>query len=136
VPDEPVAIIEMPEYRRGVAIAYCDSSGPLEAQPETFYAISPTPKDWPAPRVESFYREYNQSMLANLGVHRRFPHPVVPLQTFVNLPRHPLQEYVEHGLRDLALRTHRIENRLWLDPPPRPLRRVRSTRRKPPWAGQ
>jgi uncharacterized protein (DUF885 family) len=73
VPDEPVVIIEMPEYRRGVAIAYCDSSGPLEASPQTFYAISPTPKDWPAPRVESFYREYNQSMLANLGVHEAMP---------------------------------------------------------------
>jgi uncharacterized protein (DUF885 family) len=73
VPDEPVVIIEMPEYRRGVAIAYCDSSGPLEATPQTFYAISPTPKDWAAPRVESFFREYNQAMLANLSVHEAMP---------------------------------------------------------------
>jgi uncharacterized protein (DUF885 family) len=46
LPEEPCQVIEMPEYRRGVAIAYCDSSGPLEKKPETFYAISPTPKDW------------------------------------------------------------------------------------------
>jgi len=39
VPDEPVAVIEMPEYRRGIAVAYCDSSGPLETTPETFFAI-------------------------------------------------------------------------------------------------
>src|SRR5262249_43438153 len=46
VPDEPCRVIEMPEYRRGVAIAYCDSSGPLEKKQESFYAIAPTPKDW------------------------------------------------------------------------------------------
>ncbi len=73
VPDEPVAIIEMPEYKRGVAVAYCDSSGPLEATPETFYAIAPTPTDWPADRVASFYREYNQAMLAELSIHEAMP---------------------------------------------------------------
>ncbi len=73
VPTEPVSVIEMPEYRRGVAIAYCDSSGPLEAKPETFFTISPTPKDWPAKRVESFYREYNQAMLADLSIHEAMP---------------------------------------------------------------
>jgi uncharacterized protein (DUF885 family) len=73
VPDEPVAVIEMPEYRRGVAVAYCDSSGPLEATPQTFFTISPTPSDWPVPRAESFYREYNQSMLAELAIHEAMP---------------------------------------------------------------
>jgi uncharacterized protein (DUF885 family) len=73
VPDEPCSIIEMPEYRRGVAIAYCDSSGPLEKKQETFFSISPTPRDWPAKRALSFYREYNQSMLADLTVHEAMP---------------------------------------------------------------
>jgi len=73
VPDEPVAVIEMPEYRRGFAVAYCDSSGPLEATPQTFYAISPTPGDWARPRVDSFYREYNESMLAELSIHEAMP---------------------------------------------------------------
>jgi uncharacterized protein (DUF885 family) len=73
VPDEPVAVIEMPEYRRGVAVAYCDSSGALETTPQTFFAISPTPSDWPAQRVDSFYREYNQSMLAELSIHEAMP---------------------------------------------------------------
>ena len=73
VPDEPVAVIEMPEYKRGFAVAYCDSSGPLEATPETFYAIAPTPSDWPKPRVDSFYREYNQGMLAELSIHEAMP---------------------------------------------------------------
>jgi uncharacterized protein (DUF885 family) len=73
IPDEPCKIVEMPEYRRGVAVAYCDSSGPLETKPETFYAISPTPKDWPKKRVESFYREYNRAMLHDLTVHEAMP---------------------------------------------------------------
>src|SRR5262249_35500215 len=73
VPDEPCRVIEMPEYRRGVTIAYCDAAGPLEPNPQTFYAISPTPKDWPKTRVDSYYGEYNRSMLHNLTVHEAMP---------------------------------------------------------------
>lgn len=73
VPSEPCQVIEMPEYRRGVAVAYCDASGPLEKKQETFFAIAPTPKDWSPKRVESFYREYNRSMLADLTVHEAMP---------------------------------------------------------------
>jgi uncharacterized protein (DUF885 family) len=73
VPDEPCRVIEMPEYRRGVAVAYCDSSGPLEKKQETFVAISPTPSDWKPARIESFYREYNRSMLDDLIVHEAMP---------------------------------------------------------------
>src|SRR5262249_40588660 len=73
VPDEPVTVVEMPEYRRGISVAYNDSSGPLETSPETRFAISPTPADWNAQRVESFYREYNHAMLADLVVHEAMP---------------------------------------------------------------
>jgi uncharacterized protein (DUF885 family) len=73
VPDEPVAVIEMPEYRRGISVAYCDSSGPLEPTPETLFAISPTPADWDAKRAQSFYREYNHAMLDDLVVHEAMP---------------------------------------------------------------
>jgi uncharacterized protein (DUF885 family) len=73
VPAEPIRVIEMPEYRRGVAIAYCDSSGPFEKNAMTFFAISPTPADWPKPRAESFYREYNKAMLTDLTVHEAMP---------------------------------------------------------------
>lgn len=73
VPEEPCGVIEMPEYRRGVAVAYCDASGPLEQKPETVFAISPTPADWTKKRADSFYREYNRSMLADLTVHEAMP---------------------------------------------------------------
>ena len=73
LPTEPCKVIEMPEYRRGVAVAYCDASGPLEKKQETFFAISPTPSEWPRKRVDSFFREYNRSMLADLTVHEAMP---------------------------------------------------------------
>ncbi len=72
--DDPCVIQEMPEFARGVAVAYCDSPGPLEtADVPTFYCIAPTPADWPAHRVESFYREYNDHMIRNLTVHEAMP---------------------------------------------------------------
>jgi uncharacterized protein (DUF885 family) len=73
VPDDPVKIIVMPEFQRGVAVAYCDSPGPLEEGGETFYAISPTPEAWSSTRVRSFFREYNNYMLKNLTVHEAMP---------------------------------------------------------------
>jgi uncharacterized protein (DUF885 family) len=73
VPEEPVKVIVMPEFQRGVATAYCDSPGPLEPQADTFFSISPTPADWTPARVTSFYREYNHYMLQNLTVHEAMP---------------------------------------------------------------
>jgi uncharacterized protein (DUF885 family) len=46
----------------------------------TFIAISPTPADWPAQRVASFYREYNRHMLHNLMVHEAMPGHYLQLQ--------------------------------------------------------
>jgi len=72
--DDPCVIEEMPEFARGVAVAYCDPPGPLEtADVPTFYCIAPTPTDWPPERVESFYREYNNHMIRNLTVHEAMP---------------------------------------------------------------
>ncbi|MEV6299429.1 DUF885 domain-containing protein [Actinoplanes sp. NPDC051861] len=72
--DDPCVIEEMPEFARGVAVAYCDPPGPLEtADVPTFYCIAPAPADWPAERIASFYREYNNEMLRNLTVHEAMP---------------------------------------------------------------
>jgi uncharacterized protein (DUF885 family) len=79
--DDPVEVIAMPEIDRGVAIAYCDSPGPLETAPlATFIAVSPTPADWPAERVASFYREYNRHMVHDLMVHEAMPGHYLQLQ--------------------------------------------------------
>ena len=73
VPDEPIKLIVMPEFQRGVAVAYCDAPGPLEPDAETFFAISPTPKEWLETRVVSFFREYNDYMLRDLTIHEAMP---------------------------------------------------------------
>ena len=72
--DDPIEIIEMPEIDRGVAGAYCNPSGPLEAEPlTTQFAVSPTPSDWPPERVASYYREYNKHLLHDLTIHEAMP---------------------------------------------------------------
>jgi len=73
VPDKPIDVIVMPEFKRGVAIAYCDSPGPLEQNGKTFFAVAPTPKDWTKQRKESFFREYNNYMVRDLTVHEAMP---------------------------------------------------------------
>jgi hypothetical protein len=79
--DDPIELIVMPEIDRGVAVAYCDSPGPLEPLPQpTFIAVSPTPADWPPPRIASFYREYNRHMVHNLMVHEAMPGHYLQLQ--------------------------------------------------------
>jgi hypothetical protein len=72
--DDSCVIQTMPEFSRGVAVAYCDPPGSLEtAEVPTFYCISPTPAGWPEQRVTSFYREYNDHMVRNLTVHEAMP---------------------------------------------------------------
>jgi uncharacterized protein (DUF885 family) len=79
--DDPVEVIDMPEINRGIAVAYCDPPGQLEPVPgATFIAVSPTPKDWTAERVASFYREYNRHMVHNLMVHEAMPGHYLQLQ--------------------------------------------------------
>jgi uncharacterized protein (DUF885 family) len=73
LPDSPVKIILMPEFQRGVAVAYCDSPGPLDKGLETFYAVSPIPDDWTDTQVDSFLREYNSRMIHLLSIHEGTP---------------------------------------------------------------
>ncbi len=73
LPDAPVDIILMPEFQRGVAVAYCDSPGPLDKNLKTFYAVSPIPEDWNDKQVDSFLREYNSRMIHLLSIHEGTP---------------------------------------------------------------
>ena len=73
VPEKPLDVIVMPEFKRGQAIAYCDSPGPLEQNGKTFFAVAPTPNDWSAERKASFFREYNNYMVRDLTVHEAMP---------------------------------------------------------------
>ena len=73
LPESPVKIILMPEFQRGVSVAYCDSPGPLDKHLDTFYAVSPIPDDWSDEQVDSFLREYNTRSIEELSIHEAMP---------------------------------------------------------------
>ena len=63
----------MPEFRRGVSMAYCDSPGPLDKGQKTFYVVSPVPASWTAEQTHSYLREYNKRSLHVLTIHEALP---------------------------------------------------------------
>ena len=73
MPEEPVEIIIMPEFQRGVTVAYLDPPGPLDKGQKAFYAVAPLPQDWTEEQVESFLREYNLLSIQDLTLHEGVP---------------------------------------------------------------
>jgi uncharacterized protein (DUF885 family) len=69
----------MPKFQQGVAVAYCDSPGPLDRDLDTFYAISPIPAEWTDEQTTSFLREYNSRSLYELTIHEAMPGHYVQL---------------------------------------------------------
>ena len=73
MPEEPVEIIIMPEFQRGVSLAYLDPPGPLDRDQPAFYAVAPLPENWTEEQVESFLREYNIYSIQDLTIHEGVP---------------------------------------------------------------
>ncbi|MCH7820792.1 MAG: DUF885 domain-containing protein [Proteobacteria bacterium] len=73
MPDDPVEIIVMPEFQRGVSIAYLDPPGPLDQGQAAFYAVAPLPEEWTDEQVTSFLREYNMLSIQDLTIHEGVP---------------------------------------------------------------
>ncbi|HEY2882080.1 MAG TPA: DUF885 domain-containing protein, partial [Pirellulales bacterium] len=80
------AVIEMPKFKRGNALAYMDSAPPLDPKADSFYAISPPDADWDAHRVETFLEEYNPRMLQILTIHEAYPGHYVQLEYANRIP--------------------------------------------------
>jgi uncharacterized protein (DUF885 family) len=72
-PTSTFNVIEMPEYARGVAVAYADMPGPLETDQRGFYDVMPIPPDWTAEQTASFLREYNKWTIHELTLHEGVP---------------------------------------------------------------
>lgn len=94
--DDPIDIIPMPEFQRGVALAYCDPPGPLDQGQKTFYAVSPIPEDWTDSQVNSFLREYNTRSIYNLTIHEAMPGHYLQL-THANRYSSPLRAVLASG---------------------------------------
>ncbi|MDB5353059.1 MAG: hypothetical protein JWN86_4306 [Planctomycetota bacterium] len=73
-------ILEMPEFKRGVSVAYLESAPPLDPTGSSEYAISPPPSDWDAKKVASYLGEYNKAMLKVLTIHEAYPGHYVQLE--------------------------------------------------------
>lgn len=73
MPEEPVEIIIMPEFQRGISVAYLDPPGPLDRDQAAFYAVAPLPTDWNEEQVQSFLREYNLYSIQDLTIHEGVP---------------------------------------------------------------
>lgn len=73
MPDVPVEIIIMPEFRRGISVAYLDPPGALDRDQTAFYAVAPLPTDWTDDQVQSFLREYNLYSIQDLTMHEGVP---------------------------------------------------------------
>ncbi len=79
-------IIEMPQFRRGNAVAYMDSAPSLDPGAASFYTVSPPPSDWDAKKVASFLEEYNRYMLQILTIHEAYPGHYVQLEYAARAP--------------------------------------------------
>ena len=73
MPDDPVEIIIMPEFQRGITLAYLDPAGPLDKGQKSFYAVAPLPEDWTDEQLNSFLREYNLYSIQDLTIHEGVP---------------------------------------------------------------
>lgn len=107
--DDPLHIIPMPEFQRGVALAYCDPPGPLDRGQPTFYAVSPIPDDWTETQAESFLREYNTRSIHNLTIHEAMPGHYLQL-THANRYESPLRAVLASGpfIEGWAVYTERL----------------------------
>ena len=97
IPPDPLEIIVMPEFQRGVSVAYCDSPGPLEVGQKTFYAVAPLPSDWTDAQCRSFLREYNLRSIHNLTVHEAMPGHFLQL-AFANRSPNRLRALLSSGV--------------------------------------
>jgi len=73
MPEDPVEIVIMPEFRRGVSVAYLDAPGPLDRGQSAFYAVAPLPAEWNEQQINSFLREYNLLSIQDLTIHEGVP---------------------------------------------------------------
>jgi uncharacterized protein (DUF885 family) len=71
--DDPLEVIPLPQLERGMALAHCQSPGPLDKPQKTFYAVAPIPQEWNTQKAKSYLREYNTRSIYDLTVREAMP---------------------------------------------------------------
>ena len=83
-PRDNLQVIATPEFMRGIySVGGFNSAPPLEPQLGAYYWITPIPNNWPAARIQSKLREYNNYALKLLTIHEAMPGHYVQ-QEFAN----------------------------------------------------
>jgi uncharacterized protein (DUF885 family) len=71
-PSKPLKVRKEPAYMAGVAGASVSAPGPYDKNGNTYYNVGSL-EGWPAPKAESYLREYNYYMLQILNIHEAIP---------------------------------------------------------------
>jgi uncharacterized protein (DUF885 family) len=95
-PSSDFSVMEMPEYARGVAVAYADMPGALEKDQRGYFDVMPIPRDWSREQTESFLREYNKWAIHELAIHEGVPGHLLQL-THSNLYKSKLRAVLASG---------------------------------------
>jgi uncharacterized protein (DUF885 family) len=95
-PSSDFNVMEMPEYARGVAVAYADMPGALEKDQRGYFDVMPIPPDWSAKQTGSFLREYNKWAIHELAIHEGVPGHLLQL-THSNLYKSKLRAVLASG---------------------------------------
>jgi uncharacterized protein (DUF885 family) len=93
---DPLDIVPMPQFQRGVALAYCDAPGPLDKGQKTFFSVAPIPSEWTEEQVHSYLREYNRRAIDELTIHEAMPGHYVQLD-HANRYDSPLRAVLQSG---------------------------------------
>ncbi|MFA9444380.1 DUF885 domain-containing protein [Egicoccus sp. AB-alg6-2] len=86
-PADRLTVAEVPEYLRGIAVAFITQAPPLEPDTGCTYYLSPVPETWDDDLAESFLREYNPAQLRSLAIHEGYPGHFVQLEHASQHPR-------------------------------------------------
>ena len=93
---DPLEIVPMPQFARGVSLAYTDAPGPLDRGLKTFYDVAPIPDEWTEAQVRSYLREYNRRAINELTIHEAMPGHYVQLSHADRYPS-PLRAVLQSG---------------------------------------
>jgi len=77
----------VPDYLRGIAVAFITQAPPLEPDSGCTYYLSPVPEEWDDDLARSFLREYNPAQLRSLAIHEGYPGHFVQLEHASQHPR-------------------------------------------------
>ena len=86
-PADRLTVAEVPDYLRGIAVAFITQAPPLEPDTGCTYYLSPVPETWDDDLAESFLREYNPAQLRSLAIHEGYPGHFVQLEHASQHPR-------------------------------------------------